>query len=46
MEHAYAARRAVYVRMGKADRGDVHAAPITEAAIRGFWLEYRRRMGL
>ncbi|MFW1549821.1 hypothetical protein ACEV73_23775, partial [Vibrio parahaemolyticus] len=28
MEHAHAARRSVYLRMGKADRGDVHAGDV------------------
>lgn len=28
MEYAYAANRPVYLRMGKSDRGDVHAGPI------------------
>jgi len=28
MDHAYGSRRPVYLRMGKADRGDVHAAPL------------------
>ena len=29
MQHAYSARRSVYLRMGKADRGDVHAESTT-----------------
>jgi transketolase len=28
MDYAYAAKRPVYLRMGKSDRGDVHAEPI------------------
>jgi transketolase len=28
MDHAYAARSAVYLRMGKSDRGDVHPGPV------------------
>ncbi len=30
MESAYASRSPVYLRMGKADRGDVHGAPLQE----------------
>jgi transketolase len=28
MDYAYAAKRPVYLRMGKSDRGDVHAGPV------------------
>lgn len=32
MEEAYAARSAVYLRVGKSDRGDVHAGPLVSDA--------------
>jgi transketolase len=41
MEHAYALRQPVYLRMGKADRGDVHSGPVA-ATTRGELLRVRR----
>jgi transketolase len=41
MEYAYEANRPVYLRMGKADRGDVHSGPIARIGA-GRLLEVRR----
>lgn len=33
MEHAYAMHKPVYLRLGKADRGDVHSGPVSAKSI-------------
>ena len=41
MDYAYTAKRAIYLRMGKSDRGDVHTAPLPSLAS-GELLQVRR----
>lgn len=41
MDYAYAAKRSIYLRMGKSDRGDVHMAPLPALAS-GALIQLRR----